>query len=113
MLIKTLRPDDGPNKGDELVTVATFQTAIEADLVREELEASGIDAAVSGGTIAQTFITMPETGVTVEVRASDAERAREVISAVQRTPITDDEINAASDASVAEGTEGPDGVLEV
>jgi ABC-type amino acid transport substrate-binding protein len=103
MLKKTLQSDDGPDPTEEIVTIATYQTVIEADLVREELEAGGIDAWVANATVAQTFVTMPETGVTIEVRAEDAEKALGIIDAISSAPEpSQEEIDAQIDASADE-----------
>ena len=102
MLKKTLSPDNRPDPDMELDTVASYQTVFEADLVREELESAGIQAWTGSATIAQTFVTMPETGITIEVRATDAERARSIIDALgQVSPVTDEQMDAAVDASIA------------
>jgi hypothetical protein len=88
---------------EEMETVATYQTIVEADLIREELNSAGIPAWVGNAMVAQTFITMPETGITVEVRASDLDRARSAIANIgSAQPITDEEMDAAVDASIAE-----------
>lgn len=93
MLNKTIRKTDTPDDSEELVTIGVFNSTIEADLLREELYAAGIDAWVAGATIAQTFVTLPETGIQVEVRVTDESRAREVAAGIQigETPSDDAE----------------------
>jgi hypothetical protein len=107
MLKKTLVPDEGPDPDALLETIGTYQTVFEADLIREELASAGIEAWTGGATIAQTFVTMPETGITIDVRADDAEKARAVIASIGTvSPVTDDEMNAAIDASIADANPG-------
>jgi hypothetical protein len=65
---------------DELVTVATFPDVAEAELAKERLESEGINAfvpdALAGGVM--PYLAQ-STGVRVQVKADDAERAREVL----------------------------------
>jgi len=104
MLKKTLDTDGGPDPDEEVVTVASYPTIVEADLVREELQAAGIDVWVANATVAQTLTTIQETGVTIQVRGDDAEKARGVILALESAPqLSEDEINKQIDESVAGG----------
>ncbi len=86
------------NPNEEIVTIATYQSIVEADLVRSELESRGISAFVSGATIAQTFISMPETGITIQVAASDAATAKQVA----------DELASSLPASFGDGDDEAD-----
>jgi hypothetical protein len=66
---------------DELVTVATFSDAPEADLARQRLELEGIPAFVMD---AQTAGVMPYLagamgGVRVQVEPKDLQRAKEIL----------------------------------
>ena len=83
---------------EEIVTIATYQSIVEADLVRSELESRGISAFVSGATIAQTFISMPETGITIQVAASDAAQAKQIA----------DELSSSLPASFGDGDDEAD-----
>ena len=66
---------------NELVTVASFPDVAEAQLARERLESEGIPAYVleaqAGGVM--PFLTNMTGGIHVQVKAEDAERAREVL----------------------------------
>jgi hypothetical protein len=66
---------------DDLVTVASFPDAAEAELARERLELEGITAFVIGGQTAgvMPFLTGPTGGVRLQVAPGDAERAREAL----------------------------------
>jgi hypothetical protein len=68
---------------DDLVTVAAFPDASEAELARERLELEGIAAFVIGAQTAgvMPFLTGPTGGVRVQVAPRDVERAREVLGA--------------------------------
>ena len=88
---------DAPDPTESIVTVATFQSLIEADLVREELEAEGIECWVSNATMTQTVISMPETGLGIQVAGRDADRARVIAAQMQNAaPISDAELENAA-----------------
>jgi hypothetical protein len=66
---------------DDLVTVASYPDASEAELARERLELEGVAAFVIGGQTAgvMPFLTGPTGGVRVQVARLDADRAREIL----------------------------------
>jgi hypothetical protein len=80
---------------DELVTIATFETPVEAELARMRLEAAGILCFAHGAHMAgmQVF-GLSVAGVKLRVRPRDAELAVEILEA----PIEDSEF---------EDSEGP------
>ena len=63
----------------ELVVVRTFGNRIDAELAHSALEAAGIESTIvdddGGGTQPELWLR----GVTVVVRAEDAERAEEIL----------------------------------
>jgi hypothetical protein len=65
----------------DLVTVAAFPDAAEAELAKERLGLEGIEAFVIGGQTAgvMPFLTGPTGGVRLQVSPRDADRAREVL----------------------------------
>ena len=81
---------------DELVTIATCETPVEAELVRMRLEAEGILCFVHGAHMAgmQVF-GLSVGGVKVRVRPKDAELAIEILEA----PIEETAIEVTEDES--------------
>jgi hypothetical protein len=77
-----------PNAAEEVATVATYQSPLEADLVRAELEMAGIQAWTTSAIVSQAFVTLPETGVGIEVAAADAGRARQVIASLENSDLS-------------------------
>jgi hypothetical protein len=67
---------------DDLVTVASFADVPEAELARERLELEGIAAFVIDAQTAgvMPYLTSATGGVRVQVRPTDIERAREILS---------------------------------
>jgi len=67
---------------DQLVTVAEYETAFEAELTKNNLQDNGIKAIVVGENLA-SVMTQIESIVSVEVKVmqADAEKARAVIEA--------------------------------
>lgn len=76
---------------ENLKTVATYSTPIEAEMARNRLEASGIQAFLAGdqtvGWLWHLGTAMP--GVKVLVAGSDLQRAREVLESVREPPDED------------------------
>jgi hypothetical protein len=71
-----------PEEGDELVTVATFGNLFEASIARGALEADGLSAFVPGenaGSFTQNRSGLNEVRVELQVRASDRDRAVELL----------------------------------
>jgi hypothetical protein len=67
---------------DDLVTVAAFADVSQAELARERLELEGITAFVIDGQTAgiMPYLTSSTGGVRVQVRPTDMDRAREILS---------------------------------
>lgn len=75
-------------RDDDLVTVATFLRAYEAELARGLLEASEIDVFVADenmGRIA-SHLTPLIGGIRLQVRREDEDLARELLDRVQNDP---------------------------
>jgi hypothetical protein len=68
-----------PDPNSSIVTVATVLSLVEADMIREELQAIGIQSWASNATAAQILTVIQETGITIDVLDTDAERARAYI----------------------------------
>jgi hypothetical protein len=66
---------------NDLVTVATFPDASEAQLAKERLELEGIRAFVIGAQVAgvMPYLAGGAAGVRVQVDPKDAGRAREIL----------------------------------
>jgi hypothetical protein len=78
--------DNAPSGGGDLVLIARFFTPVEAQMLQSRLQAEGVPAVVAD---AQTvgvnpLLTMALGGVRVLVPESDFERAREIVSAIER-----------------------------
>jgi hypothetical protein len=74
------RAEREPEDGEEWVTVATFRNMFDASVARGALEADGLSAFVPGENIgAFARVTVPGTWVEVKVRASDRDRAVELL----------------------------------
>ncbi|MQA29990.1 MAG: ribonuclease III [Luteitalea sp.] len=67
-----------------LIVIFKTQSPVEASIVRGLLEANGLPSVVSSGVSQSLFpLTVHEQGVTISVRADDAEEARRVIDSHQ------------------------------
>ncbi len=64
---------------DELVTIAEFETAYEAEAAKDCLEGNDIKAAVVGENLVSMMVPIPEVTVELKVFEKDAERARAVL----------------------------------
>jgi hypothetical protein len=71
---------------DKLVTIAEFQSDIEAQLAKSELQANDIDAVIIGGPIKGLMPVDGMMNVELQVFACDAERARAVLDSQQDQP---------------------------
>lgn len=72
---------------DELVTIATFETPVEAELARLRLEGEGVLCFVHGAHVAgMQLFGLSLGGVLLQVRPADAEQALEILVA----PLEDD-----------------------
>jgi hypothetical protein len=78
---------------DRLVTIACFQSDIEAQLAKFALEDNGIDAIIVGGPIKDLLPVDGMLNVELQVFARDAERARAVLDAQQNQPGPEEEIS--------------------
>ena len=78
---------------DELVTVATLNTPVEASMVRNQLEAEGIRAFLSDAeTVGMVwYIGNAVGGIKVQVAESDVERAFEIFDTHEPVPITEED----------------------
>lgn len=65
----------------KMVTIATFESAVQAHIARNKLEAAGIVAAISNEAIATTSwqLTSAFGGIQLHVRADDAEEALKIL----------------------------------
>jgi Putative prokaryotic signal transducing protein len=81
---------------DEIVTAATYSTAVEADMARELLKENGIPAFSHEAASFNPLINVAAGGARVLVRASDEARARSLLARVARTA-TDDEDDTTED----------------
>ena len=64
---------------DELVTIAEFETAFEAELIKNTLEDNDIKASVVGDDLIAISPAVGKTMVEVKVFEKDAERAKAVL----------------------------------
>jgi hypothetical protein len=71
---------------DELVTLETFLMAHEAELALGFLEANGIDAFLADENMSRLYVAPLVGGIRLQVRAEDAERARELLQEVRDEP---------------------------
>ena len=80
-----LGSEDNAPSGD-LVVIARLFTPGEAHILQSRLQADGVPAVVTDAHIVGTnpFLTMAVGGVRVLVPESDFERAREIVSAIER-----------------------------
>ncbi|MCH9653423.1 MAG: DUF2007 domain-containing protein [Planctomycetes bacterium] len=82
---------------DELVTVATLNTPVEASLVRNQLEAEGIRAFLSDAETVGMVWYMGNAvgGIKVQVAESDVDRAFEILDAHEPVTITEEDWQTA------------------
>lgn len=64
----------------QLVTVATFATAHEAAMARGMLEAEGVEVFLADEAMSRIYLSVVTGGIKLQVRAEDAETARELLS---------------------------------
>jgi hypothetical protein len=69
---------------DKLVTVEEFETGFEAELAKVRLEEEGIDAIVVGGDLVANMPTIEPIKVELQVFEKDAERAAQIITAIEQ-----------------------------
>lgn len=64
---------------DKLVTIATFENYIEADLAKQVLEDFGIKLVVTGENAANVFSFPAIATITMQTFESQAQKAREIL----------------------------------
>ena len=76
---------------DELVTIVELYTPLDMEMVRGYLESAGIEVFVADEETARiaTHLTPIIGGFKIQVRARDADRARELLAEAESTPPTD------------------------
>jgi hypothetical protein len=78
---------------DELVTIATFETPVEAELAKLRLEGEGVLCFVHGAHVAgMQMFGLSLGGVALQVRPADADQALEILAA----PLEEDEAEPAA-----------------
>jgi hypothetical protein len=68
---------------DKLVTIAEFQSDLEAQMAKSDLQANGIDAIIVGESIKDLLPADGMLNVQLQVFARDAERAGAILSSQQ------------------------------
>jgi hypothetical protein len=86
---------------DELVTVATFQEPMEANMARSALESAGIEVHVRG-EVANSLIPVAFESQ-LQVKAADQAEALKLLSAMDDSPASLEDVTAAE---VADETSG-------
>jgi hypothetical protein len=78
--------DNAPSGGGDLVLIARVFTPIEAHMLQSRLQAEGVPAVVADAQVVgvNPLLTMAVGGVRVLVQESDLERAREIVTAIER-----------------------------
>ncbi|RKY11600.1 MAG: hypothetical protein DRP65_03815 [Planctomycetota bacterium] len=71
---------------DKIVTIAEFQSDLEAQMAKAALQENGIDAIIVGGPIMNLLPADGMWNVQLQVFARDAERAGAVLDAQQNQP---------------------------
>lgn len=90
---ESLDPDPDPSSDVDLVTIARFTNPLEANVLRNCLEAHGVFAFLWGehlGT-AHHFLSVASGGMRLQVRSDQVEQAKEVIAAFERGDFAIDE----------------------
>ena len=87
--------DESTSVSGDLVLIARYSTALDAQLLQSRLQAEGVPAFVVDDNIVQTnaFLTMAVGGVRVSVRESCCAHAREIARAIERGDYALDENN--------------------
>jgi hypothetical protein len=75
---------------DRLITIAEFQSDIEAQMAKSALQDNGIDAIIVGGPIKDLLPVDGMLNVELQVFARDAERAKAVLDTQQNQPATEE-----------------------
>ena len=82
-----------PDSDIDLVTVAQFSNVLEANVLRNCLESHGVFAYVWGEHlgVANVFLSTISGGMRVQVRQDQVERAKEIMTALERGDLAIDE----------------------
>ena len=89
--------DDASSGGGDLVLIARFFTPVEAHMLQSRLQADGVLAVVIDAQLVgvNPLLTLALGGVRVLVPESDYERAREIVSAIERGDYALDDLKAS------------------
>ena len=71
---------------DKLITIAEFQSDIEAQMAKSLLQADDIDAIIVGGAVKDLLPVDGMLNVELQVFACDAQKARAVLDSQQNQP---------------------------
>ncbi len=69
---------------DKLVTIAEYETGFEAELAKVRLEEEGINAIVVGGDLVANMPTIAPIKVELQVFEKDAQKAAQIIAAIEQ-----------------------------
>jgi hypothetical protein len=99
---------------DELVTLATFDSSIKAELARAALQEAGIESQLGDESLVTNYWLLSEAvgGVKLVVRQSDADRAVAVYKGIEEhlnedVKIDEDELTRQALAAEPESGEAP------
>ncbi len=67
---------------DELVTVAEFYTAFEAEIAKLELDNNEINSVVVGGDLVTMMVPLEQVKVELKVIESDVDKAKAILDSV-------------------------------
>lgn len=84
-----------------IVTIATFQEPMEANMARAALESAGIDVAMTGETANSLIPVAFETQL--QVRAADEAAARAILNDAEVAPESEQSVEAAEIAAEQTG----------
>src|SRR2546428_6437487 len=79
---------DGDTERDDVITVATYATTIEAEMSREYLKAHGVEAFTHEAASFNPLMNVAAGGARLLVPSSDEARARWFLERAARTPTT-------------------------
>ena len=79
---------------DKLVTVEEFETGFEAELAKTRLEEEGIEAIVMGGELATNRGAVGLIPVELQVFEKDAQKAAQIIAAIEQENKSENDIQA-------------------
>ena len=68
---------------DKLVTIAEFESDLDAQMAKSVIEANGINAIIVGGNVKDLLPVDGKLNVQLQVFACDAEKAGEILSSQQ------------------------------